>query len=95
MEKKTKTSEGPKVYNATHPQEKQQRCHKMRRWRYGDTLHERKKKQLKKKHIVETRQQDHIMSEKKIMSESSCPFVVRLVPENHNTIQLKRKDLHA
>lgn len=35
-------------------------------------------KQLKKKHIVETRQQDHIMSEKRIMSESHCPFIVRL-----------------
>ncbi|XP_066927301.1 cGMP-dependent protein kinase 1-like [Clytia hemisphaerica] len=35
-------------------------------------------KQLKKKHIVETRQQDHIMSEKKIMYESHCQFIVRL-----------------
>lgn len=35
-------------------------------------------KQLKKKHIVETRQQDHIMSEKRIMSESNCQFIVRL-----------------
>lgn len=35
-------------------------------------------KQLKKKHIVETRQQDHIMSEKRIMHESHCPFIVRL-----------------
>lgn len=35
-------------------------------------------KQLKKKHIVETRQQDHIMSEKRIMYESQCPFIVRL-----------------
>jgi len=33
---------------------------------------------LKKKHIVETRQQDHIMSEKRIMSEANCPFIVRL-----------------
>ncbi|XP_028409218.1 cGMP-dependent protein kinase 1-like isoform X2 [Dendronephthya gigantea] len=35
-------------------------------------------KQLKKHHIVETRQQDHIMSEKKIMFEANCPFIVRL-----------------
>jgi len=35
-------------------------------------------KQLKKKHIVETRQQDHIMSEKRIMSEAHSPFIVRL-----------------
>lgn len=35
-------------------------------------------KQLKKKHIVETRQQDHIMSEKRIMYDSHCPFIVRL-----------------
>lgn len=35
-------------------------------------------KQLKKKHIVETRQQDHIMSEKRIMSEAHCQFIVRL-----------------
>ncbi|XP_065072407.1 cGMP-dependent protein kinase 1-like isoform X2 [Rhopilema esculentum] len=35
-------------------------------------------KQLKKKHIVETRQQDHIMSEKRIMSEAHCPFIVRM-----------------
>jgi cGMP-dependent protein kinase len=34
-------------------------------------------KQLKKHHIVETRQQDHIMSEKKIMSEANCAFIVR------------------
>ncbi|XP_078660443.1 cGMP-dependent protein kinase 1-like isoform X5 [Branchiostoma floridae x Branchiostoma belcheri] len=35
-------------------------------------------KQLKKKHIVETRQQDHIMSEKKIMGEARSDFIVRL-----------------
>ncbi|XP_073241494.1 cGMP-dependent protein kinase 1-like isoform X4 [Porites lutea] len=34
-------------------------------------------KTLKKHHIVETRQQEHIMSEKKIMMESNCPFIVR------------------
>ncbi|XP_064622195.1 cGMP-dependent protein kinase, isozyme 1-like isoform X2 [Lineus longissimus] len=33
---------------------------------------------LKKKHIVETRQQEHIYSEKKIMMESRCPFICRL-----------------
>ncbi|KAJ7379277.1 cGMP-dependent protein kinase 1 [Desmophyllum pertusum] len=35
-------------------------------------------KTLKKHHIVETRQQDHIMSEKKIMMEANCGFIVRL-----------------
>lgn len=35
-------------------------------------------KQLKKHHIVETRQQEHIMNEKKIMSEATSEFVVRL-----------------
>jgi len=35
-------------------------------------------KQLKKKHIVETRQQDHIMNEKRIMAESNSLFIVRL-----------------
>ncbi len=34
-------------------------------------------KQLKKHHIVETRQQEHIMNEKKIMAESKCEFIVR------------------
>ena len=34
-------------------------------------------KQLKKHHIVETRQQEHIMNEKKIMSESKSDFIVR------------------
>ena len=34
-------------------------------------------KTLKKHHIVETRQQDHIMSEKKIMMEANCHFIVR------------------
>ncbi|XP_063969127.1 cGMP-dependent protein kinase 1-like isoform X4 [Lytechinus pictus] len=33
---------------------------------------------LKKHHIVETRQQEHIFSEKKIMLESSSPFIVKL-----------------
>ena len=34
-------------------------------------------KQLKKHHIVETRQQEHIMNEKRIMSESKSDFIVR------------------
>ncbi|KAL3877721.1 hypothetical protein ACJMK2_035386, partial [Sinanodonta woodiana] len=33
---------------------------------------------LKKHHIVETRQQEHIMNEKKIMAESRSDFIVRL-----------------
>ena len=36
-------------------------------------------KQLKKKHIVETRQQDHIMSEKNIMMQANTMFIVRYV----------------
>jgi len=35
-------------------------------------------KQMKKSQIVETRQQQHIMSEKEIMEESDCGFIVRL-----------------
>ncbi|XP_069125517.1 cGMP-dependent protein kinase 1-like [Argopecten irradians] len=33
---------------------------------------------LKKKHIVDTRQQEHIYSEKKIMMESNCAFIARM-----------------
>ncbi|RDD47293.1 cGMP-dependent protein kinase 1 [Trichoplax sp. H2] len=33
---------------------------------------------LKKRHIVETRQEEHIMSEKKILLEANCPFIVKL-----------------
>ncbi|XP_006820496.1 cGMP-dependent protein kinase 1-like [Saccoglossus kowalevskii] len=42
-------------------------------------------KQLKKKHIVETRQQEHIMSEKRIMSEARCEFIVRCYRTFKNT----------
>lgn len=35
-------------------------------------------KQMKKSQIVETRQQLHIMSEKEIMSEANCEFIVKL-----------------
>ncbi|XP_065206345.1 cGMP-dependent protein kinase, isozyme 2 forms cD5/T2 isoform X4 [Planococcus citri] len=35
-------------------------------------------KQMKKSQIVETRQQQHIMSEKEIMSEANCEFIVKL-----------------
>lgn len=35
-------------------------------------------KQLKKHHIVETRQQEHIKNEKRIMFECQSPFIVRL-----------------
>ncbi|XP_071748038.1 cGMP-dependent protein kinase, isozyme 2 forms cD4/T1/T3A/T3B isoform X2 [Lepeophtheirus salmonis] len=35
-------------------------------------------KQMKKYQIVETRQQQHIMSEKEIMEESDCHFIVKL-----------------
>lgn len=32
---------------------------------------------LKKKHILDTRQQEHIYSEKKIMSQANSPFICR------------------
>ncbi|KAL5019132.1 hypothetical protein ScPMuIL_004854 [Solemya velum] len=35
-------------------------------------------KTMKKHHIVETQQQEHIMNEKKIMSDARCDFIVRL-----------------
>ncbi|KAF0299746.1 cGMP-dependent protein kinase, isozyme 2 forms cD5/T2 [Amphibalanus amphitrite] len=35
-------------------------------------------KQMKKAQIVETRQQQHIMSEKEIMEEANCDFIVKL-----------------
>lgn len=35
-------------------------------------------KQMKKSHIVETRQEDHIMNEKNIMAEARSEFIVRL-----------------
>lgn len=35
-------------------------------------------KVMKKAQIVETRQQQHILSEKNIMLESNCPFIVKL-----------------
>lgn len=35
-------------------------------------------KQMKKAQIVETRQQQHIMSEKEIMYEANCSFIVKL-----------------
>ena len=34
-------------------------------------------KTMKKHHIVETRQQEHIMSEKRILEESNCDFIVK------------------
>lgn len=41
-------------------------------------------KVLKKHHIVETRQQEHIMNEKKIMSEARSEFIVRY--KNHMVV---------
>lgn len=35
-------------------------------------------KVMKKKHIVDTRQQEHIMNEKRIMRSASSPFIVKL-----------------
>lgn len=34
---------------------------------------------LKKTHIVETKQEEHIMNEKRIMSEATCNFIVKSV----------------
>lgn len=33
---------------------------------------------LKKKHIVDTRQQEHVFSEKRIMMEAHSPFIAKL-----------------
>lgn len=35
---------------------------------------------LRKKHIVDTRQQEHIFSEKQIMMQGRCPFIARSAP---------------
>lgn len=35
-------------------------------------------KTLKKQHIVQTKQQDHVLSERNIMLDSRCNFIVRL-----------------
>lgn len=44
----------------------------------GDSSRSFALKQMKKAQIVETRQQQHIMSEKEIMSEMNCEFIVKL-----------------
>ncbi|XP_043597659.1 cGMP-dependent protein kinase, isozyme 2 forms cD5/T2 isoform X3 [Bombus pyrosoma] len=44
----------------------------------GDSSRSFALKQMKKAQIVETRQQQHIMSEKRIMGEADCDFVVKL-----------------
>ncbi|KAL0274709.1 UNVERIFIED_CONTAM: hypothetical protein PYX00_002773 [Menopon gallinae] len=44
----------------------------------GDSTRSFALKQMKKSQIVETRQQQHIMSEKDIMSEANCDFIVKL-----------------
>ncbi|XP_063386317.1 cGMP-dependent protein kinase, isozyme 2 forms cD4/T1/T3A/T3B isoform X3 [Cydia fagiglandana] len=44
----------------------------------GDPTRSFALKQMKKAQIVETRQQQHIMSEKEIMSEMNCEFIVKL-----------------
>lgn len=45
---------------------------------HGDTSRSFALKQMKKAQIVETRQQQHIMSEKEIMGEANCQFIVKL-----------------
>ncbi|ALC38852.1 for [Drosophila busckii] len=44
----------------------------------GDSSRSFALKQMKKSQIVETRQQQHIMSEKEIMGEANCQFIVKL-----------------
>ncbi|XP_050687426.1 cGMP-dependent protein kinase, isozyme 2 forms cD5/T2-like isoform X1 [Eriocheir sinensis] len=44
----------------------------------GDSSKSYALKQMKKSQIVETRQQQHIMSEKDIMMEANCDFIVKL-----------------
>lgn len=44
----------------------------------GDPTRSFALKQMKKSQIVETRQQQHIMSEKEIMGEANCDFIVKL-----------------
>lgn len=44
----------------------------------GDSSRSFALKQMKKSQIVETRQQQHIMSEKEIMMEANCDFIVKL-----------------
>ncbi|XP_053957756.1 cGMP-dependent protein kinase, isozyme 2 forms cD4/T1/T3A/T3B isoform X1 [Anastrepha ludens] len=44
----------------------------------GDNSRSFALKQMKKSQIVETRQQQHIMSEKEIMGEANCQFIVKL-----------------
>lgn len=45
---------------------------------HGDPTRSFALKQMKKSQIVETRQQQHIMSEKEIMSEANSEFIVKL-----------------
>ncbi|XP_029962271.1 cGMP-dependent protein kinase 2 [Salarias fasciatus] len=33
---------------------------------------------IKKKHVVDTRQQEHVYSEKNILQQTNCPFIIRL-----------------
>ncbi|XP_070591068.1 cGMP-dependent protein kinase 2-like isoform X2 [Erythrolamprus reginae] len=35
-------------------------------------------KRLRKDHVVQKRQQDHVLMEKKVLQQSHCPFIVRL-----------------
>uniref|UniRef100_A0A8C6VDH5 cGMP-dependent protein kinase n=1 Tax=Naja naja TaxID=35670 RepID=A0A8C6VDH5_NAJNA len=35
-------------------------------------------KRLRKDHVVQKRQQDHVLMEKKVLQQSRCPFIVRL-----------------
>lgn len=39
-------------------------------------------KVIKKKHVVDNRQEEHIHSERKILAEARSPFVVKSVPSS-------------
>lgn len=52
---------------------------------------------MKKAQIVETRQQQHILNEKRIMLESNCNFIVKLYKtfkgkKNHHLLIIKKKN---
>ena len=48
---------------------------------------------LKKSHIVETKQEEHIMNEKRIMSEATSNFIVKLVEARQSQKPINFLDL--
>jgi len=51
-------------------------------------------KVMKKAQIIETRQQQHIISEKTIMMESNCPFIVQLYATFKGKAKFDPKSIH-